>query len=87
MTIVKNAKIEKPDEGVTVFCDNGKFCSDRAEYKNGKFMSVADFPVKSYEMKHVTKWFYWDEYVNHFKNKGLFDVSFDIAESINGVNK
>ena len=69
-----------PKEGSVVFADNGKYPSDRAIFKNGKFVGGGEFPLPPYTMSRVSKWFYFDEYFN--KIKGSCSISFDQAERL-----
>jgi len=73
---------ELPEEGATVFADNGKFSADRAIFKDGKFLGGGEFPVPRYEMHHVAKWFDMRIYEEHHKNARCFCVSFAIAETL-----
>lgn len=61
MSIVKLLSEEKPKDGSVVYCDNGDFACDRAIYFNGVFIGGGEFPVPSYKMNNVSKWFYLSE--------------------------
>ena len=84
MSIVRYISEELPKEGALVFCDNGKRPSDMAYFTGGEFIGGGDFPMREYKMKHVTKWFYMDEYSLYFKERGKnsYLVSFKTAESM-----
>jgi hypothetical protein len=85
MSIVKYIeKDEYPNEGDIVYCDNGKYSPDRAIYRNGEFIGGGEFPIPSYKMSCVSKWFNLSEYGSH-KNKAgknSYCVSFEDAESM-----
>jgi len=73
---------EMPENGATVYADNGKFSADRAIFRDGKFLGGGEFPVPQYEMHHATKWFNMSEYDAHHRNVPCYTVSFDRAESL-----
>ena len=79
MSIVHRVIDNLPSEGDVVYCDNGKYSSDRAIYKDGQFLGGGEFPVKEYAMSCVSKWFNLDEY-RYCKNSSGYRVSFDDAE-------
>lgn len=80
MSIVNKVSEKLPEEGQAVYCDNGKFANDIAVFKNGKFIGGGDFPVASYEMNQVSKWFDWDEYMAGLRFIDSCSVNFDNAE-------
>lgn len=82
MSIVNLVGDRLPNSGSVVYCDNGIYASDRAIFEGGKFIGGGEFPVPSYEMKHVTKWFYLSEYHEGQTNKNGYNISFDIASTI-----
>lgn len=79
MSIVHSIKDKLPNEGDVVYCDNGKYASDRAVYRDGKFIGGGDYPVKPYTMSQVSKWFSLDVY-RYCKGGGSYGVSFEEAE-------
>lgn len=85
MSIVHKVVDQLPKEGQVVFCDNGKYSSDRAIFKDGSFMGGGDFPVAPYRMSCVSKWFCLDEY-DKCKGGGGYGVGFTDAEQMNGID-
>ena len=74
-----------PADGQMVYADNGKFSSDRAVFKNGKFVGES-----GYTMSCVRKWFpfsEYDDYHRHCKGLTCYSVGFDIAETIKNPPK
>jgi len=79
MSIVHRVIDKLPSEGEVVYCDNGKYSSDRAIYMDGQFLGGGEYPVKEYAMSCVSKWFNLDVYY-HCKGRGSCGVSFNDAE-------
>ena len=79
MGIVHRISDKLPIEGEVVYCDNGKYSSDRAIYKNGQFIGGGEFPVRPYLMSCVSKWFNLDVY-GFCKGRGSYFISFNDAE-------
>lgn len=79
MSIVHSVKDKLPEEGDLVYCDNGEHSSDRAVFKDGKFIGGDDWPILPYEMTCVENWFDLEEY-RFCKNESSYFISFKEAK-------